>query len=157
MNTPRIGITPHSRIRGWSLLTVTLAIVIMLVLSACRGQQEGPISEEAAIAGGRASFQAYCASCHGRDGMGGGPVASQLTIAPTDLTTLSARFDGSFPGEYVLRIIDGREEFLAHGSRTMPVWGNIWRYDEDDPKSEAEALRVMHELSMYLESIQGER
>ena len=44
---------------------------------------------------GRDSFDRYCASCHGADGRGGGPVASALRTRPTDLTTLARRNGGT--------------------------------------------------------------
>lgn len=131
-----------------------IALPLLLLLPACRGERAGDVSEEALIAGGRASFQAYCASCHGRDGKGGGPVADKLTVRPADLTKLSSRHDGEFPRDYVLRMIDGREDVQAHGSRAMPVWGKIWRSDSHDRQAEIEAERILNELVHYIESIQ---
>ena len=37
-------------------------------------------------------FQHFCASCHGVDAKGGGPMAPVLLVQPADLTTLSARY-----------------------------------------------------------------
>lgn len=120
-------------------------------MPACRP----PDNTEASIAGGRADFQAYCASCHGREAKGNGPVADKLKTRPPDLTLLTKKFNGVFPSEYVLRTIDGRQEIMAHGSRTMPVWGKIWR-SEGDPESEVETQRILSELLSYLRSIQQE-
>lgn len=140
---------PRTFILGWALLGASL--LPLLFVSACRESAH----PEADIAGGRASFQAYCASCHGREAKGNGPVAEKLQTRPSDLTLLSKKFDGSFPTEYVRRMIDGREQLAAHGSRTMPVWGKIWR-SESDPGSEAETQRILNELLQYLRSIQQE-
>jgi mono/diheme cytochrome c family protein len=138
---------PHVSIITW--VTLVAGLFPLLIISACSKSDDN----EAAIAGGRADFQAYCASCHGREAKGNGPVADKLKSRPADLTILSKKFDGVFPAEYVLRTIDGRQEIMAHGSRTMPVWGKIWR-SENDPESEAETQRILTELLAYLESIQ---
>jgi hypothetical protein len=44
-------------------------------------------------------FRNYCASCHGVNGSGDGPVASALKIKVPLLTTLALRNHGTFPGE----------------------------------------------------------
>ena len=106
------------------------------------------------VSGGRASFQAYCASCHGHNGKGDGPVGTKLTVKPADLTTLTERHEGTFPEEYLLQTIDGRAGLEVHGSRTMPVWGRVWRTDPSDAASEVEAERVLNELVHYIRSIQ---
>jgi mono/diheme cytochrome c family protein len=41
-------------------------------------------------------FRFYCASCHGREGKGDGPVASALNRRPPDLTTIARRNGGRF-------------------------------------------------------------
>jgi hypothetical protein len=65
----------------------------------------------------------YCASCHGENGRGMGPVSPYLTVKPTDLTHITARRSGEFPREQLKRIIAGEELPPGHGTRTMPVWG----------------------------------
>jgi mono/diheme cytochrome c family protein len=132
-----------------------LVFAIGLLAVGCNeGRRAGSVSEDALVAGGRASFQAYCASCHGRDGKGNGPVAANLTVHPADLTGLSARNNGQFPRDYVMQTIDGRAQVQAHGSRTMPVWGKIWRSDPKDPSTEQETERLINELVHYIQSIQ---
>jgi mono/diheme cytochrome c family protein len=138
---------PRGSIMGWIVLAA--GVVPLFFLSACRGSD----NNEVAIAGGRADFQAYCASCHGREAHGDGPVAEKLQTKPPDLTLLAKRFDGEFPTDYVLSTIDGTESVTAHGTRTMPVWGKIWRSD-DDPASDREAQRILDELLSFLQSIQ---
>jgi mono/diheme cytochrome c family protein len=73
---------------------------------------------------GKGSFTRYCASCHGVDGKGDGPLANLLTPKPTDLTLLAKKNNGTFPVARVTRIIDGSEQIPAHGTREMPVWGH---------------------------------
>ena len=46
-------------------------------------------------------------------------------VKPADLTQLAKHNDGQFPFWTVYRVIDGREEVKAHGSRAMPIWG-LW-------------------------------
>lgn len=107
------------------------------------------------VVSGRATFMQYCVSCHGLDARGGGSLADSLVKPVPDLTLLSSRYDGVFPSEYVLRTVDGRQEFLAHGTREMPIWGNIWRPGEEDThEAEVETQRILNGLLHYVESIQ---
>jgi mono/diheme cytochrome c family protein len=68
-------------------------------------------------------YRSYCASCHGQDGTGGGPVAEALRMRPSDLTTLKRRNKGEFPSYRLKQMLDGSDELPAHGSKKMPVWG----------------------------------
>jgi mono/diheme cytochrome c family protein len=72
-----------------------------------------------------------CASCHGPGGKGDGPVATTLKRAPADLTKLSETNNGVFPLELTFRVIDGRLEVAAHGTREMPVWGELFNPARD--------------------------
>jgi len=72
-------------------------------------------------------YRAYCASCHGEDGKGNGPMAVWMKVAPSDLTRIAARNGGKFPLERIDRIIAGEEVLPSgHGTRAMPVWGPIF-------------------------------
>ncbi len=66
-------------------------------------------------------YRHYCATCHGIDAKGQGPMAGVLIIQPTDLTTLNDA-DGVFPLMRVIARIDGRDPLVSHGS-PMPVYG----------------------------------
>lgn len=66
-------------------------------------------------------YQHYCATCHGIDATGQGPMAGVLVIQPTDLTQLASG-DGMFPTASVVARIDGRDPLVSHGS-PMPVYG----------------------------------
>ena len=74
-----------------------------------------------------AMFNSYCAVCHGKTGVGDGPAASALAKAPADLTRISARNGGQFPETKVKRYIEGLDQVAAHGSRDMPMWGELFR------------------------------
>src|ERR1035437_888659 len=45
---------------------------------------------------GQALFQAYCASCHGKDAKGAGPAAPALKAKPADLTQIGKNNGGKF-------------------------------------------------------------
>lgn len=143
-----------------------LLLSSFLVLFGCAGEygpetQEPPAPEVQAevgdpIARGMATYEASCMSCHGREARGDGPVAEILTIPPADLTQLREKHGGTYPVDYVYRIIDGREEYRAHGTREMPVWGNVWGYVAGEPVAEEKVKRRINELVEYLRSIQEE-
>jgi mono/diheme cytochrome c family protein len=79
-------------------------------------------------------FRNYCASCHGVNGNGDGPVVPALKRKVPQLTTLARRNHGTFPTARVRSVIAGDESYAAHGSREMPVWGPIFHqieYDQD--------------------------
>lgn len=97
-----------------------------------------------------------CASCHGVEARGDGPVAPLIKIGVPDLTRLAFRDGGEFPTEDVRLIIDGRSDRRAHGPRDMPVWG--WQlYDSKDPndaQARARTNALIGRLVDYLQSIQ---
>lgn len=72
---------------------------------------------------GASIYKAYCASCHGQEGTGGGPAAEALRMRPADLTKLKQRSKGEFPVYRLKKMLDGSEELRAHGSKRMSVWG----------------------------------
>ena len=45
---------------------------------------------------GKAEYQSACASCHGIDAKGNGPVTRELNTRPTDLTVLAKRIMAFF-------------------------------------------------------------
>src|SRR6516162_4448357 len=72
---------------------------------------------------GKSEFQSSCASCHGTDGKGNGPVSEQLKVPPPDLTMLAKKNNGVFPTNAVYETIYGSKTIPAHGTREMPIWG----------------------------------
>ena len=98
-------------------------------------------------------FRFYCASCHGREGKGDGPVASALNRRPPDLTTIARRNGGRFPTDRVEGFVTGnREPTLAHGSADMPVWGPI--FQALDPQDRMNRIRIENVVA-FIESIQA--
>jgi mono/diheme cytochrome c family protein len=96
-------------------------------------------------------YRGYCASCHGAQGKGDGPVAPALNSKVPDLTTIAQRNGGVFPAALVNKIISGDQIILAHGSREMPVWGPIFHQVQED--RDYGEVRLQN-LTNYLKSIQ---
>jgi mono/diheme cytochrome c family protein len=107
------------------------------------------------VAAGRQIFMTYCASCHGAEGRGGGPMAAQLRAEVPDLTQFAVRNGGVFPTARVRQIIDGRL-IPSHGTGEMPVWGDAFRSAPDRPDERGIAARISA-VTMFLESIQLRR
>lgn len=100
-------------------------------------------------------YQRFCASCHGREGRGDGPVARTFREKMPDLTTLARRGGNQFPRELVRRIIDGQQVPASHGSRVMPVWGQeFWVAEGADEKARQQAAAAIDRLLQHLESMQ---
>jgi mono/diheme cytochrome c family protein len=99
---------------------------------------------------GRKLYVQYCASCHGMDAKGSGPVAPALKVAPTDLTTIAQRNGGKFSAQDVQLHINGENDIPAHGSKDMPVWGAYFR----SSRGQGVATLNIYNLTKYLEAIQ---
>jgi len=142
----------------WTVALWAVAVALILMFWTGRkaernaGKKEAP--QEARLIEslrGADLFQAYCASCHGPDGKGGGPTAMALKVAVPDLTLIRQRGGGSFPTARIEKILSGETGIAAHGSREMPVWGPIFQriaWDQDLGR-----VRI-HNLTKYLESLQ---
>lgn len=139
--------------RSTTGLVAVSAVLLTLAAGAALSQENNGF----AVAKGRTTFRTYCASCHGEHADGHGAVAQYLTVPPADLTGITERY-GEFPTERVRQIIDGREEVRTHGSRDMPVWGDIFRTplvpSERTEDPELRSSRIIDELVHYLQSIQ---
>ena len=104
---------------------------------------------------GQENFERLCAACHGVAGHGDGPVSEVLTTPVPDLTRITARNDGVFPRDELIRQIDGRDRINAHGSQQMPVWGyEFWIDEGAGAFSERRVTETLNDLVDYLETIQ---
>jgi mono/diheme cytochrome c family protein len=137
---------------------VAVLLAVGVLLSSVRPQETQPKpqenkSPERLIFSVRGAdlFRAYCASCHGADGKGNGPVAPALNSKPSDLTAIAQRNGGVFPAQRMRTIIAGDAVILAHGSREMPIWGPIFHQVEWD--QDLGEVRLQN-LIKYLQSIQ---
>lgn len=129
---------------------IALAAALLILAAQSAAAQDPTRAAER----GELLYRVHCASCHGEDGAGGGPVAEVLEVPPTDLTGLAADDDGDFPEEEVRRSIDGRGDVTGHGRREMPVWGLTFQQPGRDTDQEAEVRGRIDDLLAYLRSIQ---
>jgi mono/diheme cytochrome c family protein len=142
----------------WATCAVAVVFSFSFLLIQARSSQEGPSSAQQKekirliySVKGPDLFHAYCASCHGTDGSGAGPVAPALKPKVPDLTTIAQRNGGLFPARRIQQIIAGDELIVSHGSREMPVWGPIFHQIEED--RDLGEVRLQN-LTKYLEAIQ---
>ena len=132
-------------------LLASVSIGLCLVSGATQAQ-------EASV--GAQLFNQYCATCHGSDGAGQGPLTELMLEKPSDLTHLAANNQaepGVFPMLRFVHVIDGRTGLRAHGG-SMPTYGDIFTAEVEDQMGSYGAVletrgRVLS-LAMYLESIQ---
>jgi len=97
-------------------------------------------------------YKAYCASCHGGDARGEGPMAKSLKVPPPDLTRIYIHNGGTFPLKRISRIISGEEQLPGgHGTREMPVWGPFFSRVDNDLDL---GLMRIDAVARYLEKIQ---
>ncbi len=121
----RLAALSMRSVRRRLLATLVLTIPSLLAIPGC-GRPDRLHPEGAGLAGDadepRQLYLRSCASCHGVDGRGDGPVAPALVVPPADLTRLAARYGGTFPRDVVIEVIAGERELAPHGTREMPVW-----------------------------------
>lgn len=104
---------------------------------------------------GKELYESYCASCHGTSGRGDGPVSKSLTVEVPDITRYPQRHGEFFGREYLERIIDGRHVIAAHGTRTMPVWGEAFSKARlGDPDAERATRLQISRLADYVRELQ---
>ena len=109
------------------VLVAIAAVAISATAAAAQTKVEQAPIKQVPASDARAMFDTYCAVCHGKTGVGNGPAASALAKVPADLTKISARNGGTYPEVKVKRYIEGLDEVAAHGSRDMPMWGDLFR------------------------------
>ena len=105
---------------------------------------------------GETLFLKHCATCHGVEAMGDGPMAGVLMIKPPNLTELTRKYEG-FPTDRVVRRIDGREAIVSHGS-PMPVYGDFFEGLKSsvvmDDGEKLSTSKPIADLIAYLEGVQ---
>ncbi len=144
-----------STLFGMLLMLSVMAAVDRQVGQMHAAQKDGHAKEPAPLITsiqGPALFRAYCASCHGTEAKGGGPMVASLKVKPSDLTHIAAHNGGAFPKERMERFISGEElPAFGHGSSAMPVWGPIFSQVDND--RDMGRVRIDN-LTRYLMSIQ---
>jgi mono/diheme cytochrome c family protein len=128
---------------AWMILPVVLS------LGACVEKDKVPTGAE--------DFAAFCSACHGLSGKGDGDAAATLDRKPADLTGLSARNGGVFPGTTVMAKIwgytGGRD-----GASPMPEFGPLLRgdlvpYDGGDGIATPTPVRLV-QIAEHLKTLQ---
>lgn len=142
---PRSGFSVRSRAAAMAAtgMIAMLSAASAPVLAATEGAHQQA----------RRDYQKYCASCHGPEGRGDGPVAQAMKAMPADLSLLSMNNDGKYPADKVREIIDGRADVKAHGPRAMPVWGKEF-YVSAEGVGQRQAHDRIEGLTDYLQRMQ---
>ena len=127
------------------LKAATICLAICTALAA-QEIQKVPIQPTSA-ASGKEMFTTYCAVCHGTS------AAAALKKRPADLTQLARKNNGTFPEVHVINFITGQDVVAAHGSRDMPIWGDLFRSLSPNGQ-EVSKLRLAN-LADYVKSLQA--
>lgn len=129
-------------------------IIPLFAIAALLGAPASRAEEALTAASGADLYAQLCASCHGPEGRGNGPVAATLETPPSDLTRITARH-GEFPDLDLFDMVDGRAVIPAHGSREMPVWGyELEARTPDDMPGRAGAQEMLSRIIDYLRTLQ---
>ena len=102
--------------------------LILAVLTLVTGSVTAALANPAPAYEGRRLFVSYCQLCHGPEGEGDGPLATQMGITPANLTTtVRSRSD-----TILKKIISGEGRQTITGrdrhnllSDAMPEWGSV--------------------------------
>lgn len=132
---------------AWTILPLALA------LAACVERDQTP--------SGAADYATFCAACHGARGKGDGPAAAGLNQKPADLSGLSARNGGVFPGTEVMAKIwgyTGVTPGARDGGSPMPEFGPLLQgdlvpYDGGDGIATPTPVRLV-QIAEYLKVLQ---
>ena len=128
---------------AWMILPLALS------LAACVEKDKVPSGAE--------DFATFCSACHGAGGKGDGAAAARLDRRPADLTGLSARNGGVFPGTKVMAKIWGYTG--GHdGKSPMPQFGPLLQgdlvpYDGGDGIASPTPVRLV-QIAEYLKTLQ---
>lgn len=110
------------------------------------------------IAQGETIYQFHCATCHGLEATGNGPMAGALIVQPTDLTQLTKNNEDTFPITRVIMRIDGRDPLVSHGS-SMPIFGEFFEGYDVALKTETGqpimTSKPILDLMSWLETVQA--
>ena len=139
------------------LLLVTRNLFVAMTLlfltspsGTARAQQTPKTGTASAESSGEEIFKSYCATCHGKDAKGHGPMAAVLKVPPPDLTVLSRDNDAKFPEDHVAKVLKNGVEIPSHGTAEMPIWGSTFA----DIKTRRVVTMRVADMIRYLESIQ---
>lgn len=142
--------------QGRNMLWFAVVLIAVAMLAGAQEQAQKVVKhvpiKPTSAASGEEMYNTYCAVCHGKDGKGKGPAADAMKVPPPDLTILSKNNNGSYPSLKVSAIIRGEQALPAHGSKDMPVWGNLfWKMSQGH---ESEVQQRIANLNKYVEGMQ---
>ena len=103
---------------------VLIAILAVVAVGQEVTTKKAPVTY-ASPSDGQQLYVHYCGSCHGVDLKGTGPASSAMKGAVPDLTTWAKRNGGKFDAQKMVDIVTGVQELPAHGTKDMPVWGQV--------------------------------
>jgi len=131
-------------------------VIGLLAIAASCAAGAAAAADDMQVKVGKDLYMKYCATCHGPSGNGTDGMASRLfTNQPANLTLLSKENGGKFPMNELMNIVKGDQKIAAHGSREMPVWGEILgRPLSDGMYGQDEADAKIINIGKFLETIQ---
>ena len=132
-------------------LTITLIATLAFAVAAFAGPKGDDVRD------GQKYFMRYCASCHGANGTGDGPVAKSLARPPANLRLLADKYGSPLPAAKLADFIDGRDAVRAHGTSDMPVWGEQLYAMGQGERGELGIGEIIGKIVAYLETIQDRR
>jgi len=126
--------------------------IVFLLIAMMSCDQKPPTNSLVAQAErGKIHFMEYCSPCHGEDAKG--LIIDTINDRPADLTRIMfKRKVSEFPVMEIAQFIDGRNMVKAHGTRAMPIWGEVFSTQEH--LDETQIKGKMGELIAYLMRIQ---
>ena len=130
---------------------------LIFAIGAALSVAQPALSADNDVTEGHEYFVRYCASCHGTDALGDGPVAKSLATPPANLRKLGDKYGMPLPAHRIAELIDGRDTARAHGSHAMPVWGEKLYELGHGAQGEAGISDVIAKLIAYLNTIQDHR
>ena len=72
-------------------------------------------------------------------------------MRPNDITQLTKQNSGKYPQGRVRDVIVGEQSVPAHGTKEMPMWGDVFR--SISPNESFKEMRITN-LVLYIQSIQ---
>jgi mono/diheme cytochrome c family protein len=141
--------------QGESMKSKMLGLLIVFCAALAVAQTAMAAGDD--VADGHRYFVRYCASCHGTDALGDGPVAKSLATPPANLRKLGDKYGMPLPAHKIAEFIDGRDTPRAHGNHEMPVWGEKLYEMGQGEHGESGIGEVIGKIIAYLNTIQDRR
>lgn len=132
----------------WTILAAVTVAVGAALAGVAHGQAQ---FDRGAAARGADTFRLFCASCHGQQAVGNGPLAMHLRTPPADLTALSENNGGEFPRAMVINTIELGRDVSGHGNPDMPAWADAFEQTRQSP---VDPETRVQDLVQFLLSIQ---